>query len=153
MSNFYLGVDPGGQGALALIDPDGKAVEWDKMGSILDIDDFIYNAVIMSQGKLVCCFEEHKGGGPQCNANTHRSAGYYLGIFKTMCHLHHIPLHLVTPQKWKKYLGANSDKDRSNKLCEGIFPNVNLIYPRCSTKHDGTAEALLIAEYGRRLKL
>ena len=150
---WYIGVDPGGQGALGLIDHNGKAVEYEKMGEIPAIDDFFYNAVITSQGKVSCIFEEHKGGGPQCNANTHRSAGYYLGIFKSVCHMHGIPLHLVTPQKWKKALGANSDKARSIELCEGIFPGVSLIYPRCKTKHDGTAEALLIAWWGRKCKL
>ena len=149
---WTIGIDPGKQGGLGLIDHNGRAVEYERMPEIPGIDDFLYNAMIASQGKVICIFEEHKGGGPQTNANTHRSAGYYQGLFKGLCHVHRIPLHMVTPQKWKKDLGANSDKERSIKLCEQIFPGVNLLYPRCKIKADGPAEALLIAHWGRKQK-
>lgn len=149
---FYIGVDPGNQGGLALIHGN-KAIEYERMPDIAGIDTFMSNAFLASEGNVVCIFEEHKGGGPQTNANTHRSAGYYQGIFKALCQVYAIPLHMITPQAWKKKLGANKDKDRSIAMAEEIFPGINLLFPRCRNKADGPAEALLIAEYGRRLNL
>jgi hypothetical protein len=36
-------------------------------------------------------------------------------------------------------------------VCRRLFPGVSLrATPRCTTDHDGMAEALLIAEYARR---
>lgn len=147
--NWTIGVDPGKQGGLALIHGH-QAIEYERMPDVPGIDDFFHNAIKAADGNVVCVFEEHKGGGPQTNASTHRSAGYYLGLFKGICQAYGVPLFTVTPQKWKKDLGANSDKARSIKLCEQIFPDVNLIFPRCKVKADGPAEALLIAHWGRQ---
>jgi len=149
---WYIGVDPGNSGGLALIHS-CCAIEYERMPSIAEMDKFIRNAVIASEGFISCIFEEHKGGGPQTNAAAHRSAGRYQGIFETLCCVHGVKMHMVTPQLWKRIIGANKDKQRSIMLAEQIFPTVNLLFPRCTNKSDGVAEALLIAEYGRRMNL
>lgn len=76
-----------------------------------------------------------------------KSAGYIEGV---LCALR-IPFTLVTPQKWKKEFELHSDKTESIKVCQKLFEGVNLLpTPRCKKPSDGMAEALLIAEYGRR---
>ena len=46
---------------------------------------------------------------------------------------------------------VTSDKNTSIDLCKRLFPDINLLAtPRSRKPHDGMAEALLIAEYGRR---
>jgi hypothetical protein len=35
-------------------------------------------------------------------------------------------------------------------MCENLFPGVQLVRKGCRTAHDGMAEAILMAEYGRR---
>lgn len=149
---WYLGIDPGNQGGLALIHG-GVAIEYERMMGIEGLNKFLSNVVFASEGNVACVYEEHRGGGPQTNANAHRSAGYYHGVFSALCHVHGIPLHMVTPQCWKRMIGANKDKQRSITLAKQIFPNINLIFPRCRNEHDGCAEALLIAEYGRIMQL
>ena len=73
--------------------------------------------------------------------------GFIQGVLKA----YRIPYELVTPQKWKKEFSCTSDKNTSIEVCKRLFPKVNLkATERCKKDHDGMAEALLIAEYGRR---
>ena len=64
----------------------------------------------------------------------------------------HIPVELVTPQRWKSKVlhGTKKDKDAAIAYCRRAFPEVSLIPPRCRTEHDGIADALCLVEYGRR---
>ncbi len=73
--------------------------------------------------------------------------GKLLGILR----VYEIDTQLVSPQKWKKAMGVTKDKQPSINKAKELFPNVSLLpTPRCTKDHDGMAEALLIAEYGRR---
>lgn len=56
------------------------------------------------------------------------------------------PMHLVTPQKWKKHFGLTSDKDNSRQLAIQRWPEHYELFKL--KKHDGRAEASLIALYG-----
>jgi len=47
---------------------------------------------------------------------------------------------------WKKYLGLDKDKTKSIMMAKAIWPDAPI-----EKKHDGRAEALLIAEYGRQI--
>ena len=54
---------------------------------------------------------------------------------------------LVSPQKWKKFFGLDKDKHKSVELARELFPEASDYLLKSK---DGRAEALLIAEYGRR---
>jgi crossover junction endodeoxyribonuclease RuvC len=56
------------------------------------------------------------------------------------------PLLMPTPQEWKKSLKLSSDKLESLFMARNLFPNA----PLHLKKHNGRAEALLIAEFYRR---
>jgi len=169
---FYIGVDPGNDGGICLIDGDGRALEYERMPDVIRIALFFGNAVRVAEGSLTCIFEEHKGGkAGVSSANAHKSAGRYLGIFQMICAIHGIKLVCVTPQEWKGHYGLinrvkkggykPTDKQKreaakaaSIDLCKILFPGVNLLAtPRCTTEHDGIAESLLLAECGRRKRL
>lgn len=53
---------------------------------------------------------------------------------------------LVRPTKWKKIMKVTSEKDTSLTLARELFPAASLK----RKKDHGRAEALLLAEYGRR---
>ena len=53
---------------------------------------------------------------------------------------------MVTPQAWKKAMKLTSDKKQSLAMARELWPNAPLNF----AKHDGRAEALLMAEYLRR---
>lgn len=69
--------------------------------------------------------------------------GEHRGIMSAL----NIPFIEVTPQVWKRDYRLNSDKDDSLDLAREVFPD----HAKTSfklKKHDGLAEAALIAKYG-----
>ena len=82
--------------------------------------------------------------------NFGKSFGYILGVLDAC----NIETKLVSPQKWKKEFNLDSDKQKSIDTAKKLFPDVNLFRTnRCKKEHDGMAESLLIAEYGRRKEI
>jgi hypothetical protein len=55
-----------------------------------------------------------------------------------------IPFERISPQAWQKSLGCmtGGDKNISKRRAQELFPTMNVTH--------ATADALLIAEYGRR---
>lgn len=62
-----------------------------------------------------------------------------------------LPYTLVHPARWKRAMldGQGKDKDASRQRAAQLFPVVAHLLSR--KKDDGRAEALLLAEYGRRV--
>ncbi len=83
--------------------------------------------------------------------------GYSLGLFEGLFVALGIPYTLVAPQSWQHAMhagtpGYSDTKTRSVVAAQRLFPTVSLsATSRSRLPHDGIAEALLIAEYGRRL--
>jgi crossover junction endodeoxyribonuclease RuvC len=61
----------------------------------------------------------------------------------------HVPLEFVTPAVWKRSYGLSRDKHASLFKARLMFPAADLHL----AKHDGRAEALLIAQYGLTRRL
>jgi hypothetical protein len=79
------------------------------------------------------------------------SFGQSVGYIKGVLEANGIAYQEIPPQTWKKEFGLNTDKQKSIDVCRRLFPGVSLrATPRCTTDHDGMAEALLIAEYAKR---
>jgi len=169
---MYLGCDPGNDGGLSLIDRHGNAIEYERMPDVVGIDRFFRDAFHAGGPRIVCIFEEHKGGKEgESNAAVHKSAGRYLGMIQMACTGYGIKLICITPQEWKAHFGLInrrekgapklSDKEKraaakaaSIRLCKEHFPGVNLLAsPRCTNEHDGIAESLLLAQFGRMKRL
>lgn len=75
------------------------------------------------------------------------SLGHSFGTVCAVLAALKIPFWLVTPQEWKKEFGLlKSEKDASRTMAIRLYPTVDLTLK----KHHNKAEALLIAEYGRR---
>lgn len=54
----------------------------------------------------------------------------------------------VPANSWKGYFDLETEKEDAIAKAEELFPQVNLVPPRCREKSDGMAEALLLAVYG-----
>ena len=75
-----------------------------------------------------------------------RSAGLWEGMTAALG----LPLELVVPQSWqRKILGGFAGKDGARLKAAQLFPDAADRLAR--KKDDGRADALLLAEYGRRL--
>ena len=142
---IWIGIDPGAKGAMAVIQGDDAVV------IPFDQDSYIrYLKDIKQNFPCICCIEavhSISGQGIASSFKFGTSYGWLLGMLDTIG----IPYQPVTPQKWKKEFGLNSDKAASVEVCKRLYPNVNLLRTERSRKEDdGMAEALLMATYAMR---
>ena len=73
------------------------------------------------------------------------SFGRSLGILEGTLAGLDIPYTLVTPQVWKKAMGANASKDGAREMAMRLWPSKSELFKR--KKDDGRAEAALLALY------
>lgn len=141
----YIGIDPGKDGALALIRESG-AVELVPFSP----EDY-RTALFQIQGSECRCCLERVGAMPKQGVTSMFRFGENFGFIQGLLTAYSIPFELVTPQKWKKEFQITGDKNSSVTVCKRLFPAVSLRRTdRCKKDHDGLAEALLMAEYARR---
>ena len=142
---IYIGVDPGKNGGIAIIDSDGViAFPFSEERLLIELDG-------IAQEYECICYLEHVHAMPKQGVSSTFNFGMNFGFIQGVLKAYDIPYELVTPQKWKKEFSCTSDKNTSIEVCKRLFPCVSLkATDRCRKDHDGMAEALLIAEYGRR---
>lgn len=148
MTNIcYLGIDPGASGALAFIftaAPDMVSVEDMPLADGKVCVPQI--AEMLRQMRPDVAFMEQTaarpGQGVTSMYNFGRSCGKVEGAVLTLG----IPLHFITPVKWKKHFALTSDKEKSRALALRLWPARSELFAR--KKDDGRAEAALIARYG-----
>jgi len=82
--------------------------------------------------------------------------GEGMGLFVGICAALQIPYTLVRPQEWQKVMfagmGKADTKTKSALRAQQLFPELDFRKSERSKKiHDGMTDAILIAEYGRRI--
>lgn len=155
---LVCGIDPGITGAVAVIDSssgeieihdvvvyeDGKRRRIDAAGCFALLRD------IKADGPLKVFIEKSqpmpKNGSIGCFGLGY-SFGVWIGILSAL----EIPYTLVTPQAWKKSLmpGEPKEKDSSRVVARRLFPSQTEEWLSRKKDH-GRADAILLAEYGRR---
>jgi len=157
--SVWLGIDPGLKGAIALLTNDGLQAVFDmptaserhgkeSRSSVCahSLRDILLN-MQHTHGKIRVAVVERVGAMPKQGVTSSFRFGYGAGqvegVLAALC----VPTEFVRPQTWKKQLGLGSDKAQSLTLARAKWP-----YSESFTlkKHDGRAEAALLAEYGRR---
>jgi crossover junction endodeoxyribonuclease RuvC len=148
----YLGIDPGKRGGLGLLKPDGTALLATRMPEdkvrILDV----ISRLKQEYAGLIMIVEQSQPM-PKQGIVSSFNYGRHFATFEDAALLLKIPYHTITPAVWKRAMQLTKDKNDSFAACRKLFPTVNLIPQGCRKQHDGIAEALLIAEYGRRKQL
>lgn len=147
-----LALDPGFSGGVCVMAPSG-AVEFAKpmpmAGGELDLAAI---ADLLRFYSPTLCVIEKVGAMPkQGVVSTFRfGAGY--GMLLGICAGMRVPAQLVTPQAWKKIVlaGTEKDKDAAIAYVRRVYPNVQLVQPKCRKPHDGVADAVCLADYARR---
>lgn len=152
----YVGIDPGQKGGIAVISASGEVLEVYRMPEFPCNIASIFEGIIKSYDNPFVVMEKSQSMPKQGIAGAH-SYGIHNGVLLGMIIMGKLPYHLVRPVMWKKLILAGeadkSDKNTSIRICENLFPDVDLIPGQLRKPHDGIAEALLIAEYGRRTNL
>ena len=143
MADCYLGIDPGTSGAMALIDADGKFVDVIKLKETQrDIWLWLYG----NQAHATFAVLEKVHSMPAQGVASSFKFGENFGFCQGMLVAAGIRFEFATPQKWQKALGCmtKGDKNVTKSRAQGLFPDAKIIH--------AIADALLIAEYARRLQ-
>lgn len=147
---IYIGIDPGSiNGALGAIDSQGAYIEafniehQDKHILALVFKSRILSIVDPKEGAEICMEQVHSMPGQGVSSTF--QFGRAVGVISAVCELTRYPVHLVTPQKWKKHFHLTADKDEALDMARYLWPEAKLKLKKDINK----AEALLIAEYLR----
>lgn len=154
---ILLGFDPGLHGGLAAIDANGNAGAWvmPVRGDEIDaraLGVWVWDHVLKHDSQVTAVVEKVGAMPKQGLSSTFKFGkgyGTILGVLGALG----VRCELVTPQAWKKVVLAGTDhgKDAAVAWCRRAYPHVNLLATeRSRVPHDGMADALCIAEFGRR---
>jgi len=151
----YIGIDPGKAGGVAVIADNGIDCIFPIPLAGKDIDAAMLAAKIYDLSEVydcVVCIEKVTAMPGQGVTSTF-SFGVGFGILLGICAALVLPVHLVTPQAWKKVILAGTTKDKAAAISyvSRAYPGVSLLATARSRKpHDGIADAICIAEYASR---
>lgn len=143
---LFVGIDPGAKGGIAVIHDNGTVV-------LTHSCDYGFYAGVIGRYKPeeVLITVENVHAMPGQGVTSMFSFGEGFGKIQGICLALGHEIRTVEPRKWKGAYGLSKDKWESIVLAQRLFPYANLLpTPRCKKMSDGMAEALLIAEYGRK---
>jgi hypothetical protein len=148
-----IGIDPGKSGGIAWISDSGPCVEkmpetladlWELFQDILTgargtNEDRLYAAMLTPKAYI-----EQVHSSPQMGVKSAFTFGQGFGRLEMALTAAGIPFERVRPQAWQKSMGCmtKGDKNVSKRRAQELFPHLKITH--------ATADALLIAEYGRR---
>jgi crossover junction endodeoxyribonuclease RuvC len=155
MTRVIVGIDPGRTGALAAIDDRGRLLavadmplkwkgaqdhEWLWMVGLYlrDFPAIADEPVVFVEQPFAMPNQSSSSTGAQFAAY-----GAILGALGALG----LEVHTVTPSAWKRAVGVTADKRSSLNLARQLWPSDADRWFRLA-KHDGRAEAALIAVYG-----
>lgn len=139
----YLGIDPGKEGALALLNDSGSVVSlFDMPSTLVATAELIRSLPSVSRAAIEQPFAGGKMGKPSCMSFGMRT-GELRGILAALG----IPLVMVKPQEWQRVYGVTG-KSRGNdsiNQCLKIYSDAPLLVGE--DRFDGRSDALLIARW------
>ena len=154
---IVAGIDPGLSGAIAF-NKDGKikiftmpTLKITKTKNAIDENIVRY---YLRKYDLDHVFIEKVGAMPGQGVTSMFNFGCGYGILRGICVGLALSYTLITPQAWKKVIcaGMPKSKEASIIIAKRIWPKINLLpTPRSRKNSDGMADAVCIAEYGRRM--
>ncbi|CAB4172094.1 hypothetical protein UFOVP1552_4 [uncultured Caudovirales phage] len=146
-----LAIDPGASGALAFFNPETGLLDVEDMPTLevkrgtkikREISPQMLAGIIASR-KPDRAIIELVGAMPGQGVTSMFAFGKSYGLCIGICSGLQIPIEHVTPQKWKKAVGAREGKDGNRMRASECFPAYAHLFRR--VKDDGRADAALIA--------
>ena len=165
-ARWYMGIDPGVTGALALLDgnnPEHVPRVWDlpneqvKVGkknrTVLNEEALVGLVDELAElylGEGVVCVMERMTAMPNQSSQSGMSLGVTWGQLRMTLRCVGIDYMMPRPTEWKGQMGLSSNKDESLFLCLEKWPGTETIWfgPRGAMLHD-RCEAALMADFGR----
>lgn len=165
-----IGIDPGAKGGIAVLDFSGKCVEAIVMPEELtDTANFLKKYTVKDSIIVLEDVHSMPGQGVKSMFSFGRNFGELIGLIAAFNTINQYKrFELVSPRKWKSAIFGKVEKienetkeARQKRLkqlsiskAKELYPDVSLLPVRKkvgTVESDGIAEALLLAEYGRRL--
>ena len=151
MKSFILGVDPGFTGGIAITD--GKVLHVvdmpvNRKGLRPVIDEKELCRFVRTHAhRIKCAIIEDVHAMPDQGVVSMFRFGYGAGTVNGILHACGINVIKVKPAVWKVGLGLSKSKQASITMARQLFPEYANNYFTLK-KHDGRAEAALIAHFG-----
>ena len=141
---WYMGIDPGMSGGIAVVSPIARCPlpeAWKMPDTERDICELLAEYASLIQLALI----ERVHAMPKQGVSSTFKFGTNYGLLRGFLIALSIPFEEVTPQRWQKHMGCltRGDKNVSKAKAQQLFPGLKIGH--------ATADALLIAEYGRRI--
>lgn len=151
-----IGVDPGKTGAVAIIDSMGVELIKMPLTKEEDINFDELADIICDHQQDARVFIEKVHAMPKQGVSSMFTFGMGYGALLGIVAAHRLPLYLVRPQQWQKVMLAGvtgeDTKARAVLAAKLLHPTIDFLgSPRAKKPHSGKVDALLIAEYGRRM--
>lgn len=153
-----IGIDPGRTGAISVVHDaplrvcvhDIPTVNVKVGGKVRVRMDFHRTWELLQglafEGPALVLLEDIERGGVRPGQSGGVVFGKIAGALEAFCVALGLPIHLVPPATWKRELRLTSDKDETRLAASRLFPGFAHLWPL--VKHDGRAEAALLAWYG-----
>jgi crossover junction endodeoxyribonuclease RuvC len=153
---MIVGIDPGLSGAMFFMDTGGSTGEavdlpvhvltrGGKAKRELDVVQLIN---MISLRPVTHAFVEQIGAMPGQGVSSTFAFGKTFGVILGVLAARAVPLTLVPPVRWKRVMGVTKSKDGCRARASQLLPGAAYQWPL--RRHDGRAEAALIALYGAR---
>lgn len=145
-----LGIDPGVNGALAFVHP--ALIEVFDMPVLKAGKGHLLNEGALSRmldarsRDIEYAILEQQWARPTDGGSQAFKVGMNFGALKMLLASNFIPYRMVSPHAWKRFMKVSADKDSSRALASQLAPKWADQWSL--RKHEGRAEAVLIALYG-----
>ena len=156
---FTIGIDPGSNGAIAVLDslnPDSIALLDLKKHSIFEISSWLtsrYKNIEYEEEAIVKIWVEdiHSMYGMSAKSNFGFGRNFGIAFAIAKMGTSDGDVKQATPKVWQKYIGVTvKGKGIKQEVCniaQGLYPNAVLHGPKGGLL-DGRSDALMIAHYG-----
>lgn len=155
--NRFIGIDPGLTGAMGVLDESGAFVGVYDMPIEARGNGRVKHQVsgrgladivqaLRARGEGLRALVEQVSAMPGQGVASVFSLGHSLGVICGVLEAQLVPYELVTPASWKKQMAVTANKDLALATARRLWPAA----PLNLKKHDGRAEALLMAEFARK---
>ena len=140
--NHYMGIDPGYSGAIAVVDENGALVDLQRLK---DTEHDVADFVAAYQQRTELAILEKVNAMPRQGVSSTFKFGTSYGFCRGLLVCHRVRFEVCTPGKWQRAMGCLSkgDKNVTKAAAQRLFPREKVVH--------ATADAMLLAEYARRL--
>lgn len=140
MTAYYIGVDPGVNGGIAILRSDGDVMCAVKMPAT---EKDILTVLMLTSARSMAILEK-VSSSPQMGVVSAFTFGRGYGGIRMALAAAMIPFDEVTPGVWQRAMQCltKGDKNVSKRRAQELFPAVKVTH--------AIADALLLAEFGRR---